>query len=54
MLECFFDNLDFLSKPGLVEAILDAQPVFDAVNFSLLILQAVLEVLRDVKLLVAC
>jgi hypothetical protein len=49
MLECFFDNLDLLSKPGLVKAILDAQPVFDCVHFSLLILLAVLEVLRDVK-----
>jgi hypothetical protein len=45
MLECFFDNLNLLGKPGLVEAILDAQPVFDVVHFSLLILQAALEVL---------
>jgi hypothetical protein len=53
MLKCFFDNLNLLSEPGLVKAILDAQPVFDGVHFSLLILQAVLEIPRDVKLLLA-
>jgi hypothetical protein len=49
MLESFFHNLDLLGEPGLVKAILDAQPVFNGVHFSLLILQAVLEIPRNVK-----
>ena len=49
MLECLFCDSDLSFIPGIVEAILDAQPVFDVVELWLLILEAVMQVLRDVK-----
>lgn len=49
MLECLFCDSDLSFIPGIVEVVLDAQPVLDVVELWLLVLETVLQVLRYVK-----